>query len=159
METGGKKWDKVVNIKAMFIGEYKHTVDTKGRLSIPSKFRRQLKEGVIITRGLDSCLFLYPKKEWDKLASKLSQLSISQANNRAFTRLMLAGAWDVKLDKQGRVVVPDYLRKYALLDKKTVIAGLYNRLEIWDVDKWNKYKEGTEKSSNEIAEALGEIGV
>ena len=143
----------------MFIGEYKHTVDTKGRLSIPSKFRRKLKEGVVITRGLDNCLFLYPKSEWEKLASKLSQLPISQANNRAFTRLMLAGAWDVKLDKQGRVVVPDYLRKYALLDKKTVIAGLYNRLEIWDVNKWNKYKEGTEKSSNEIAEALGEIGV
>ena len=143
----------------MFIGEYKHTVDTKGRLSIPSKFSRKLKEGVVITRGLDNCLFLYPKSEWEKLASKLSQLPISQANNRAFTRLMLAGAWDVKLDKQGRVVVPDYLRKYALLDKKTVIAGLYNRLEIWDVNKWNKYKEGTEKSSNEIAEALGEIGV
>jgi MraZ protein len=143
----------------MFIGEYKHTVDSKGRLSIPSKFRRQLKEGVIITRGLDSCLFLYPKKEWEKLATKLSQLSISQANNRAFTRLMLAGAWDVKLDKQGRVVVPDYLRKYAGFSKKTVIAGLFNRLEIWDVEKWNKYKEGTEKSSNEIAEALGEIGV
>ncbi len=143
----------------MFIGEYNHTVDSKGRLSIPSKFRRELKEGVVITRGLDSCLFLYPKSEWKKLATKLSQLSISQANNRAFTRLMLAGAWDVSLDKQGRVVVPDYLRKYALLNKKTVIAGLFNRLEIWDVDKWNKYKEGTEKSSNEIAEALGEIGV
>ncbi|NQU99384.1 MAG: division/cell wall cluster transcriptional repressor MraZ [Parcubacteria group bacterium] len=143
----------------MFIGEYNHTVDSKGRLSIPSKFRRKLKEGVVITRGLDSCLFLYPKSEWEKLATKLSQLSISQANNRAFTRLMLAGAWDVKLDKQGRVVVPDYLRKYAVLNKKTVIAGLFNRLEIWDVEKWNKYKEGTEKSSNEIAEALGEIGV
>jgi MraZ protein len=143
----------------MFIGEYNHTVDNKGRLSIPSKFRRKLKEGVVITRGLDSCLFLYPKTEWEKLATKLSQLPISQANNRAFTRLMLAGAWDVKLDKQGRVMVPDYLRKYAGLGKKTVIAGLFNRLEIWDVDKWSKYKDGTEKSSNEIAEALGEIGV
>lgn len=143
----------------MFIGEYKHTVDTKGRLSIPSKFRRKLKEGLVITRGLDSCLFLYPKKEWEKLATKLSQLPISQSNNRAFTRLMLAGAWDVKLDKQGRVVVPDYLRKYAGFTKKTVIAGLFNRLEIWDEQKWDKYKEGTEKSSNEIAEALGEIGV
>ena len=143
----------------MFIGEYNHTVDNKGRLSIPSKFRRKLREGVVITRGLDSCLFLYPKVEWEKLATKLSQLSISQANNRAFSRLMLAGAWDVKLDKQGRVMVPDYLRKYAGLSKKTVIAGLFNRLEIWDVDKWSKYKDGTEKSSNEIAEALGGIGV
>lgn len=143
----------------MFIGEYQHNVDSKGRLSIPTKFRNLLKDGVVITRGLDNCLFMYPKKEWDKLALKLSQLPISQANNRAFARLMLAGAWDVKLDKQGRVVVPDYLRKYASLLKKTVIAGLFNRLEIWDNEEWDKYKKDTEKSSKDIAEALGELGV
>lgn len=143
----------------MFIGEYNHTIDNKGRISIPSKFREELKGGVVITRGLDNCLFLYPKKEWEKLALKLSQLPISQANTRAFSRLMLAGAWDVEVDKQGRVVVPDYLRKYATLNKKAVIAGLFNRLEIWDSAEWEKYKEGTEKSSGDIAEALGELGV
>lgn len=143
----------------MFIGEYKHSIDNKGRLSIPSKFREELKEGLVITRGLDNCLFLYPKSEWEELALKLSQLPISQANTRAFSRLMLAGAWDAEVDKQGRVVVPDYLRKYGNLNKKAVIAGLFNRLEIWDSEEWDKYKEGTEKSSGDIAEALGELGV
>lgn len=143
----------------MFIGEYNHTVDQKGRIAVPAKFRRQLKEGAIVTRGLDNCLFLYPKKDWDKLAAKLSQLPISQANSRAFSRLMLAGAMDAKLDTQGRIILPDYLRKFAFLQKKVVITGLLNRLEIWDTVRWDRYKTNTEKSSGEIAEALGELGV
>ena len=143
----------------MFIGEYNHTVDQKGRVAIPAKFRRQLKEGAIVTRGLDNCLFLYPRKEWNKLAEKLSALPISQANTRAFARLMLAGAMDVNLDRQGRIIVPDYLRQFAVLHKKVIIAGLLNRLEIWDAVKWGSYKASTEKSSNEIAEKMGELGV
>jgi len=143
----------------MFIGEYNHTVDLKGRIAVPAKFRRYLKDGAIVTRGLDNCLFLYTKKEWKKLADKLSALPISQANTRAFSRLMLAGAMDVSLDRQGRIIVPDYLRKFAVLNKKVVIAGLLNRLEIWDAQKWTSYKASTEKSSNEIAENMSELGV
>jgi MraZ protein len=143
----------------MFIGEYNYSVDTKGRLAIPAKFRSALKSGAVITRGLDNCLFVYTKTEWTVLAQKLATLPISQANSRAFSRLMLAGAMDVKLDSQGRVMLPDYLRKYATVKKKVVITGLYNRLEVWDEAKWEAYKGQTEKAGNEIAEQLGELGV
>jgi len=143
----------------MFIGEYQHTIDEKGRLAIPVKFRNELAKGAVVTRGLDNCLFLYPQKDWEVLASKLAKLPISKANTRAFTRLMLAGAMDCEMDKQGRIVLPDYLRKYAIIIKKVVVAGLYNRLEIWDEDTWHKYKLGTEKRGGDIAEALGELGV
>jgi len=143
----------------MFIGEYSHSIDEKNRLAIPSKFRQELKSGAVVTRGLDSSLFLYTKKSWNELAEKLSKLPISQSGSRAFARLMLAGAMDVDLDKQGRINLPDYLKKYAGLNKKVVITGLYNRLEIWDSLAWEKYKAGTEKNSGDIAEALGELGV
>ncbi len=143
----------------MFIGEYQHNLDDKGRLAIPAKFRAKLSDGAVVTRGLDNCLFLYTAEEWKKLATKLASLPISKANTRAFARLMLAGAMDVSLDKQGRVVLPEYLRKYASLKKKSVVAGLYNRLEIWDDASWEKYKEGTEKQSGDIAEALEGLDV
>jgi MraZ protein len=143
----------------MFIGEYNHAIDDKGRLAVPIKFRVKLAKGAVVTRGLDNCLFLYTKEEWLILAEKLATLPISQANTRAFSRLMLAGAMDVSLDKQGRIILPDYLRKFASLKKKAVIAGLYNRLEIWDEVSWEKYKGTTEKESNKIAEQLGELGV
>lgn len=143
----------------MFIGEYQHNIDQKGRLAIPVKFRQQLSKGAVVTRGLDNCLFLYTKAEWQKLADKLAALPISKANTRAFSRLMLAGAMDVRLDSQGRIILPDYLRKYATVKKKVVIAGLYSRLEIWDELLWQKYKASTEKSSTDIAEALGELEV
>lgn len=141
----------------MFIGEYQHTVDDKGRIAIPSKFRGDLTKGAVVTRGLDRCLFVYTMEEWEKLAQKLVQLPISQSKSRAFARLMLAGAMDVQLDKQGRIVLPEYLREYAGVTKKTVIAGLYNRLEIWEEASWQKYKTATEKESNDIAEALSEL--
>ncbi|MDD5251911.1 MAG: division/cell wall cluster transcriptional repressor MraZ [Patescibacteria group bacterium] len=143
----------------MFIGEYHHVVDEKGRLAIPVKFRRELAKGAVVTRGLDSCLFVYTAAEWKKLAGRLASLPFSQANSRAFARLMLAGAMDVESDKQGRVVLPEYLRHYASLNKEVVVAGLYNRLEIWDMAAWEKYKAETEKNSNEIAEKMGELGV
>ena len=143
----------------MFIGEYNHNLDNKGRLAVPVKFRDDLKKGAVVTKGLDGCLFLYTMSEWKILAEKLSKLPISQSNTRAFARLMLAGAMDVQIDKQGRVVLPDYLRKYAMLKKKIIISGLYNRLEIWDENNWEKYKSKTEKESGDIAEKLGELGV
>jgi MraZ protein len=143
----------------MFIGEYSHNLDEKGRLAIPKKFRTQLKTGAVITRGLDDCLFLYTASEWDVLAKKLAELPFSKANTRAFARLMLAGAMDVALDKQGRVVVPDYLRRYANLEKEVVVAGLYNRLELWSLHQWRAYSAQTELARNEIAEQLGELGI
>ena len=143
----------------MFIGEYNHNLDNKGRLAVPVKFRDDLKKGAVVTKGLDGCLFLYTINEWKILAEKLSKLPISQSNTRAFARLMLAGAMDVQIDKQGRVVLPDYLRKYAMLKKKIIVNGLYNRLEIWDENNWEKYKKITEKESGDIAEKLGELGV
>lgn len=143
----------------MFIGEYQHNLDEKGRLAIPAKFRTKLAKGAVVTKGLDNCLFLYTATEWQKLATKLAALPISKANTRAFARLMLAGAMDVQLDKQGRIVLPEYLRKYATLKKKSIIAGLYSRLEIWDESSWNKYKQSTEKQSGDIAEALEGLDV
>ncbi|HLD17675.1 MAG TPA: division/cell wall cluster transcriptional repressor MraZ [Patescibacteria group bacterium] len=143
----------------MFIGEFNHTVDEKGRLAIPVKFRAALSGGAVVTRGLDSSLFLFPKEEWDKLAGKLAALPLGQANSRAFARLMLAGAMDVELDRQGRVVLPEYLRQYAGLSKNAVVAGLSTRLEIWDAERWDAYKRKAEENAEQIAEQLGEIGV
>ena len=143
----------------MFLGEYNHTVDEKARIAVPAKFRKSLAKGAVVTRGLDNCLYLYPMSEWKILAEKISKLPMSQANSRAFSRLMLAGAMDVELDAQGRVVLPEYLRTYAGITKKAVIAGLYNRFEIWDEEKWNIYKSDTEKGGNDIAEKLGELAI
>lgn len=143
----------------MFIGEYQHNIDEKGRLAMPKKFRADLSKGAVVTRGLDRCLFVYPMEQWEELAKKLASMPISQSKSRAFARLMLAGAMDVQLDKQGRIVLPEYLREYASMSKKTVVAGLYDRLEIWDEEAWSAYKAATEEDSNEIAEALGELGV
>ena len=134
-------------------------VDEKKRLAVPSKFRTELKNKVVVTRGLDRCLFVYTMKSWEELAGKLGSLPVGEADTRSFTRLMLAGAVDVDVDKQGRILIPDYLKEYAGLTKNVVIAGLYNRLEIWDEKKWNDYKKKAEKNSDEIAEQLGKLGV
>jgi MraZ protein len=143
----------------MFIGEYQASIDEKGRISIPVKFRAQLKSKVVVTRGLDNSLFLYTADEWKKLAEKLASLPISTANTRAFSRLMLAGAMDCEIDKQGRIILPAYLKTFAKIGKNAVFAGLYNRVEIWSEELWNTYKEQTEKESNNIAEQLGSLGV
>lgn len=143
----------------MFIGEYQHNLDEKGRLAVPKKFRADLNKGAIVTKGLDNCLFLYTKNEWKNLADKLSNLPFSQSNNRAFSRMMLAGAMDVDIDKQGRIILPEYLRTFAGLNKNIVVAGLYNRLELWDQKKWEEYKSKTEKESSAIAEQMFELGI
>ena len=143
----------------MFLGEYTHSLDTKGRVAVPAKFREQLTAGAIITRGLDTCLFIFPEKEWEALAAKLMALPLAQANSRAFVRLMMAGAAQVDIDGQGRILIPEYLRNYAHLKKETVVTGLYNRIEIWASDAWERYKEKTEGASDEIAEHLGELGI
>jgi MraZ protein len=141
----------------MFIGEFHHTLDEKGRLAIPSKFRADLAAGAVVTRGLDRSLFLYPKAAWETLAQKLASLPLGQADTRAFARLMLAGAMDVDIDKSGRVTIPEYLRHYAGVAKDVIVTGLYDRLEIWDETAWKEYAAKTERDSNDIAERLGSI--
>ncbi|PIR97717.1 MAG: cell division/cell wall cluster transcriptional repressor MraZ [Candidatus Colwellbacteria bacterium CG10_big_fil_rev_8_21_14_0_10_42_22] len=143
----------------MFIGEFQHSIDEKGRVAVPAKFRRQISGGAIITRGLDKCLFIFTKKDWQILAEKLIALPLSQANSRAFVRLMLSGASDVGLDSQGRVLVPDYLRKYAGLKKSAQVIGVYNRMEVWDEKAWSVYKTKTEGASEEIAEKMADLGI
>lgn len=143
----------------MFIGEFQATIDDKARVNIPAKFRSSLKSKVVVTRGLDNSLVLYTLDEWKKLAEKVASLPISTANTRAFSRLMLAGAMDCDIDKQGRIVLPGYLKDFAKISKKLVFAGLYNRVEIWSEELWQKYKTQTEKQSNQIAEQLGDLGV
>ncbi|MDD5489994.1 MAG: division/cell wall cluster transcriptional repressor MraZ [Candidatus Moranbacteria bacterium] len=143
----------------MFIGEYSHNIDPKKRVAIPSKFREDFSGRAVVTRGLDKCLFIYPMKTWEDLSSKLGSLPMGESGTRSFVRLMLAGAVDVDIDKLGRVLIPDYLKEYAGLKKEVVIAGLYNRLEIWDGENWNKYKKEAEKNTDEIAEQLGKLGI
>lgn len=143
----------------MFIGEYQHSVDDKGRLAIPAKFRDALKTGGVITRGLDNCLFLFSKAQWAVLSEKLAALPLSQANSRAFARLMLAGAMEVDLDGQGRILIPGFLRQYAKLESGVIVAGLMNRLEVWDEKVWKQYKSRAEEDSTDIAEHMGTLGV
>ena len=143
----------------MFIGEYKHTIDNKKRLAIPSKFRKDLGRKAVITRGLDGCLVIYPNKEWVQMARKLESLPTSQIEARNFARIMLSGASEVDLDKLGRILVPDFLKDYAYLKKNVAILGISNRIEIWDEEKWQKYKKETEMAVGDIAEKLKELGV
>ena len=143
----------------MFIGEYQYTIDEKKRLAIPPKLRAVVGKKAVITRGLDQCLFFYPVKEWEILAKKLAQLPLSQADARGFARLMLTGAMEVNIDNLGRILVPDYLKEYASLKKSVIIAGVYNRIEIWDEKIWKIYKQKTEKEVGDIAERLKELGV
>lgn len=140
--------------KFMFFGEYSHAIDEKGRLAIPAKFRALLKSGGVVTKGLDNCLFLYTKKEWAAIAERLAALPFNKANDRALARHFLAGAMDLDFDGQGRLNLPEYLRIFANLKKKVIVAGLYNRLEIWNESAWQSYKQKMEKESNTIAEAL-----
>lgn len=143
----------------MFIGEYKHSIDDKGRLAVPAKFRADLNKAAVITRGLDHCLYVFTAGAWSEIAAKIKALPMTNPNARAFQRLMLAGAVEVDLDTQGRALIPDYLREYAKLGKQSVIAGVYDRIEIWDEEAWKNYKEKTEAQSDEIAERLGELGI
>ncbi len=112
-----------------------------------------------MTRGLDSCLFIYPKAEWEKIADKLGSMPVGEKATRSFVRLMLAGAVDVKLDSQGRILIPDYLKEYSKIKKEVTVAGLFNRLELWDTAKWNRYKKTAEKDQDKIAEELGKLGM
>lgn len=143
----------------MLIGEHKHTLDSKKRVSLPAKFRKELGKTVVITRGLDSCIFVYSMKEWKSFSEKLGDLSMGQGDTRAFARYFLGGAVEVDIDSAGRILIPDFLKELAHLQTKVVVAGLGSHVELWDEDMWSKYQKTLEKNADSIAQKLGEIGV
>jgi len=143
----------------MLIGEHRHTLDTKKRISLPSKFRKELGRKIVITHGLDNCLSLYPIKEWEKVSQKLRGLSMGQAETRGFNRFMLAGAADIEIDSIGRILIPEFLRKFGKLESSVALIGLNDHVEIWNENAWGLYKKRIEKQADKMAEKLGEIGV
>ena len=143
----------------MLIGEYLHTIDQKNRLSVPSKFRERLGKRVVLTRGLDRCLFLYSLPDWQEIADRLSKLPVGKAENRSFIRAIIAGATDIEIDGLGRVLVPDYLKVYASLKESAMIIGVYSRIEIWAPEVWSNYRESALENVDVIAEKLGELGL
>ncbi len=142
----------------MFIGEYEHSLDEKKRVSLPKAFRTGLGKKVVMTRGLDNCLFVYPRAAWEKVAGKLQELSFAQADTRGFNRFILSGAAEVEVDSAGRVLIPDHQKEFAGLKRNVVFAGVNDRVEIWEAGKWNAYKSRIEKQADALAEKLGEIG-
>lgn len=143
----------------MLIGEYIHTLDPKKRISLPSKFRKELGKKVVVTRGLDSCLFIYGAGEWTKVSGKLSELSMGQSDQRGFNRFLLSGAVETDVDGAGRILIPDFLKDFAGLASRVVLAGVGSRIEVWDEKKWDEYKKRIERKADELAEKLGELGV
>lgn len=171
MEPSGKKWitqhflgkcwagPEPENAN-MLIGEYTHTIDDKNRVSLPSKFRTLLGKKIVITPGLDQCLFVFTTKEWEKIANRLSEnSSVLSADMRSFSRWMFGGATEVEVDNIGRVLVPDFLRERANLKTKVVLIGVQNRLEIWNEKSWSDYKRQVEKSADSLAEKLSGLGI
>lgn len=142
----------------MLIGEFTHSLDPKKRLSVPAKFRKELGDGAVLTRGLDGCLWLFPSNQWSDLARKISALPMAQSDSRSFARLLLSGATEVEFDGLGRILIPEYLKAYAGLRREVVIAGVHSRLEVWDKDAWTEYKKKLEKNSESIAQKLGDLG-
>jgi MraZ protein len=143
----------------VFLGEFEHSLDDKGRLAIPAKFRPELGQGLVLTRGLDRCLFAWPMAEWQIVADKLGRLSLMHAEARRLQRLLFAGAVDTQLDRLGRVLVPAFLRGYAGLEDAVVVAGVLNRIEIWDRGQWADERTAAEAQSAELAEHLSELGL
>jgi MraZ protein len=139
----------------MFIGEYIHNIDEKGRLAVPVKFRNRLASGAIVTKGLDICLSLYTESSWNKMVEKMESLPLTQSKSRAYARFILAGAFSVEIDKQGRINLPATLRGYAGIKNQVIVTGLGDHIEIWSTKTWEEYRANIEKDSVEIAEELG----
>ena len=154
-------WDKnkpeVGDVEHMFLGEYAHTIDDKGRLTLPAKYRTDLDSGVVVTRGLDKCLFVFPMEEWKKLSDKVSALPLTDVQAREFRRLLFSGATDADLDKQGRVLLPQYLREYAGLNGNVIVAGLNTHMEIWALEAWNTIRANIDSAAN--VEQWAKLGI
>jgi MraZ protein len=143
----------------MLIGEYTHSIDDKNRLSLPAKFRTELGKKIVVTQGLDNCLWVFKHVEWQKIEEKLNQSSIGQADNRSFNRLMFSSAVEAEVDSIGRILVPEFLRDRANLKNKVVVIGVSSRVEIWNEKTWTDYKKVVEKQADALAEKLGQVGV
>ncbi len=143
----------------MLIGEYIHTIDNKNRVSLPAKFRKEMGKSLVVTPGLDNCLFIFTKKEWVKISEKLSEFSMLTADNRSFNRFMFGGATEVDVDSIGRFLLPDFLKTRAGLSEKVALVGVQNRVEIWSDTKWAEYKKLVEKQADSLAEKLGGAGM
>lgn len=143
----------------MLIGEYIHTIDQKNRVSLPAKFRKEMGKSLVVTPGLDNCLFIFTKKEWVKISEKLSEFSMLQADNRSFNRFMFGGATEVDVDTIGRFLLPDFLKTRAGLSEKVALVGVQNRVEIWNETAWSEYKNTVEKQADALAEKLGGVGM
>jgi len=141
----------------MLLGEYKHNIDNKNRISLPAKFRKEMGKSIVITPGLDNCLFVFTKKEWATISERLSNSSLLQSDNRSFNRFIFGGAIEAEVDKIGRILLPDFLKEYAGLEDKVAVIGVQNRIEIWNDKTWMSYKKSVEKQADALAERLGGI--
>lgn len=163
MTQSGEKWFEKELMDKMsdytFIGEYNHTLDSKGRLIVPSKFRESLGERFFVTKGLDGCLSVYPPKEWDCFMEKLKQLPMTNKDARKFSRFFLAGASECEIDKQGRILIPANLREFAKLEKEAVLVGVSTRIEIWNRDKWDEINDVDVDDMDDIAQHMEDIGI
>lgn len=143
----------------MFIGEYQNSIDTKGRVIIPSKFREEIGNKFILTKGLDHCLYIYPMEEWTKFQEKLVSLPVTNKDARAFVRYFFSSAVECEVDKQGRLTIPQNLREHAKIDKELVTIGVLSKIEIWSKQEWDDYNEQTNLGPEEIAEKMAEFGI
>jgi MraZ protein len=143
----------------MFLGEYQHSLDAKGRITIPARFREQLGDKFVATKGLDNCIFLYPMEEWETIEEKLRSLPFTRADVRSFARFFFSGASEMETDRQGRTLIPVNLREYASIDRDLIIIGVGSRIEIWSATNWGKYTLEAESSYEEIAENMVDLGI
>lgn len=143
----------------MFIGEFQHSMDEKGRIIIPARFREKLGDRFVATKGLENCLFLYPLPEWTELEAKLRGLPFTRGDVRAFVRLFFSGATECEVDRQGRALIPVSLREYAQIEKDVVVIGISTRVEVWAKEEWLRYSREAEGAYEEIAEKMGTFGI
>lgn len=142
----------------MFIGEYRHTVDDKNRISLPAKFRKSLGKKIVVSQGLDNCLFLFPQKTWEANAPKMAELGW-RADARGFARFMFSGAADLEIDSLGRILIPDHLRQFAGFKNQVIFTGVHDRIEIWEEKRWRAYKKKIESQAEVMAEHLDSAGI
>lgn len=143
----------------MLIGEYTHTIDDKKRISLPSKFRKELGKKVIVTQGLDGCLFLYSQKSWEKISAQIAEMGMTSIESRGFSRFFLSNATEVDVDGSGRILISDNAKSFAGIKNKVVFAGVYSRIELWDEDRWTKYRKSNDSQAEKMVEKLGDLGI